>query len=156
VRRRLEQWKRPCSAAAELQYVCVTLASIHSPASVDDAAIQDYFEKHRSGSSIRAGAYSSFIELKLAHIARAPPSAEMNKAGLLEDRSQSMAAPRSVSFHYSGQTAAERRSGCGGEAPSGRNKSLMAFHSGSKSFRYRPAGGQDRLRLASWKAANWG
>ena len=65
----LEQWIALLKQQRELQYVVLPLAQYASRVAVDDAAIQDYFDKNRERLVNPEQVQLQFIEMKLAQIA---------------------------------------------------------------------------------------
>ena len=66
----LEQWASLLRQERELQYVVLPLAPYVARASVDDAAIQAYFEKNKARLANPEQARIQFVELKLAEIGK--------------------------------------------------------------------------------------
>ncbi|MDS4025513.1 MAG: SurA N-terminal domain-containing protein [Candidatus Contendobacter sp.] len=95
----LEQWIALLKQQRELQYVVLPLAQYAARATVEDSAIQDYFEKNKGRFINPERARIQFIELKLAQVAegvttsdeevKAAYQEQLAKYGRPEERSAS-------------------------------------------------------------------
>lgn len=131
----LEQWIALLKQQRELQYVVLPLAQYTARASVDDAAIQDYFEKNKERLVNPEQVQLQFIELKLAQIAEGTTVGEDELKAAYEEQIAKYGRPEERSASHilvklppnAGQDAVEKARVRAQQIADG-------IHSGSKSF----------------------